>query len=119
MFNRLFGKDADPAQSRVHIVPAYDVKRWLAADEVVLIDVREVNEHQAEAIPGAINLPLSGFDPSQLPAIPAGKRLVFHCRSGVRCGTAAERALTLGYQGEIYRMDGGLFGWKAVGGATV
>lgn len=119
MFNRLFGKDASEAASRIHITPAADVKRWLEADEVVLIDVREVNEHAAEAIPGAVNLPLSSFDPAQLPAVPAGKRLVFHCRSGVRCGTAAERALALGYQGEIYRLDGGIFGWKAVGGRTV
>lgn len=119
MFNRLFGKDGADASSRVHIVSAHDVKRWMEAGDVVLIDVREANEHAAEAIPGAVNLPLSTFDPAQLPAVPAGKRLVFHCRSGVRCGTAAERALALGYAGEIFRLDGGIFGWKAVGGPTV
>lgn len=113
MFNRLFGKGAE---SHVHIVPAYEVKRWLEADEVVLIDVREANEHAAESIPGAISLPLSTFDAAQLPPVPAGKRLVFHCRSGVRCGTAADRAVRQGYEGEIYRLDGGIFGWKAVGG---
>ncbi len=118
MFNRLFGRDAEAADNRVHIVPAYDVKRWVEADEVVLIDVREVGEYQAEAIPGAVNLPLSGFDPGQLPPVPEGKRLVFHCRSGVRCGTAAERAVALGYGGDIYRLEGGIFGWKAVGGQT-
>jgi len=118
MFNRLFGRDAADYNDRVHIVPAYDVKRWLEADEVVLIDVREASEFQAEAIPGAVNLPLSSFDPAQLPPVPEGKRLVFHCRSGVRCGTAAERAMAMGYKGEIHRMDGGIFGWKAVGGAT-
>lgn len=115
MFNRLFGKGEE---SRVHIVPAYEVKRWLEADEVVLIDVREAEEHAAESIPGAISLPLSRFDAAQLPPVPAGKRLVFHCRSGVRCGTAADRAVSQGYDGEIYRLDGGIFGWKAVGGRT-
>lgn len=118
MFNRLFGKDADDAPARVHIVPAYEVKRWMEAGEVVLVDVREENEHRAEAIPGAVNLPLSGFDVGQLPPVPAGKRLVFHCRSGVRCGTAAERALAQGYGGDIFRLEGGIFGWKAVGGQT-
>lgn len=103
---------------RVHIVPAYDVKQWVAAGEVVMVDVREVSEFLAEAIPGAVNLPLSAFDPTQLPPVPEGKRLVFHCRSGVRCGTAAERAVALGYQGEIFRLEGGIFGWKAVGGET-
>ncbi|MGE5476269.1 MAG: rhodanese-like domain-containing protein [Bacteroidales bacterium] len=118
MFNRLFGKDA-AAENRIHIVRAYDVKAWLDAGEAVLVDVREAGEHAAEAIPGAINLPLSEFDPAQLPPVPAGKRLVFHCRSGVRCGTAAERAIAMGYEGEIYRLEGGIFGWKAVGGETV
>src|SRR5512145_514277 len=99
MFNRLFGKGGDAAPSRIHIVPAYDVKRWLEAGEVVLIDVREVGEYCAEAIPGSVNLPLSCFDPAQLPPVPEGKRLVFHCRSGVRCGTAAERAVAMGYDG--------------------
>jgi rhodanese-related sulfurtransferase len=119
MFNRLFGKgDADDA-GRVHIVSAAQVKEWMAADEVVLIDVREPGEHAAEAIPGALNLPLSSFDVGQLPAVPDGKRLVFHCRSGVRCGSAAEHALAQGYGGEIFRLEGGIFGWKAVGGTTV
>lgn len=103
---------------RVQIVPAYDVKRWADAGEVVMVDVREVGEYQAEAIPGAVNLPLSVFDPARLPPVPAGKRLVFHCRSGVRCGTAADRAVALGYAGQIFRMEGGIFGWKAVGGET-
>lgn len=118
MFSRLFGRAADAEDHRVHIVPAYDVKRWMEADEVVLVDVREAVEYRSEAIPGAINMPLSSFDPAELPPIPSGKRLVLHCRSGVRCGTAAERALMGGFDGEIYRMEGGIFGWKAVGGAT-
>lgn len=116
MLKGLFGKDA---AASIHIIPAQQIKSWIEADEVVLIDVREISEHVAEAIPGALNLPLSNFDPAQLPEVPAGKKLVFHCRSGVRCGTAAERARAMGYGGEIFRMDGGIFGWKAVGGATV
>lgn len=119
MFNRLFGKDSADAAARVHLVSAHEVKRWMEAGEAVLIDVREVAENQAERIPGAINLPLSSFDPAQLPAVPEGKRLVFHCRSGVRCGSAAERALAQGYEGEIHRLEGGIFGWKAAGGETV
>lgn len=123
MLKGLFGKaptSSAPGETPlIQIAPAHEVKRWVEAGEVVLIDVREANENVAEAIPGALNLPLSSFDPAQLPAVPAGKRLVFHCRSGVRCGTAAERAVAMGYGGEIFRLDGGIFGWKSVGGATV
>ncbi|MBC7951124.1 MAG: rhodanese-like domain-containing protein [Rhodospirillaceae bacterium] len=107
-------------RGQIQIVSAADIKRWVEAGDVVLIDVREVNEHAAESIPGALNLPLSSFHPSQLPAVSEGKKLVFHCRSGVRCGTAAEQAMLQGYQGgDIFRLDGGIFGWKAAGGATV
>lgn len=119
MFNRLFGKGAAENGTRVHIVPAHQVKLWVEAGEAVVIDVREPAEHAAEAIPGAVNLPLSTFDPAQLPPVPEGSKLVFHCRSGVRCGSAAERAQALGYEGEIFRLEGGIFGWKAVGGTTV
>ncbi|MCR6630595.1 MAG: rhodanese-like domain-containing protein [Magnetospirillum sp.] len=107
-----------PDLSHVHIVPPYDIKRWVEAGEAVVVDVREPDEFAAEAIPGAVNLPLSSFDPARLPPVPEGKRLVFHCRSGVRCGTAAERAVALGYEGEIFRLEGGIFGWKMVGGKT-
>lgn len=115
----LFSSAEIQMRERVRIVPPQEVKRWIEAGEAVVVDVREVEEHAAEAIPGAINLPLSSFDAEQLPAVPAGKRLVFHCRSGVRCGIAAERAVAQGYQGDIYRLDGGIFGWKFVGGKTV
>ncbi|HLO76037.1 MAG TPA: rhodanese-like domain-containing protein [Magnetospirillum sp.] len=116
MFNRRSGAGAS---AQTTIASAADVKRWLEAGEVVLIDVREANENAAESIPGARNLPLSNFDPAQLPPVPEGKRLVFHCRSGVRCGTAADKARAMGYGGDIYRLEGGILGWKAAGGITV
>lgn len=120
MLNRLFGNlFAAPSQGEnVRFVPAAEIRQWLEAGEAVVIDVRERNEHAAEAIPGALNLPLSTFDPAKLPAIPEGRKLVFHCRSGQRCGMAAARMVAAGYAGEINRMEGGLMGWRAIGGPT-
>lgn len=116
MTNRLFaalfgGGDA----SNVHMVSPATVSQWLADAQVVLIDVREVNEHAAERIKGALNMPLSSFEPAQLPAIPEGKKLVFHCRSGQRCGMAAGKMVAAGYSGEINRLEGGIMGWRAAG----
>jgi rhodanese-related sulfurtransferase len=102
----------------VTIVSAHDVKEWAASGAAVIVDVREPHEHQAEAIPGALSLPLSVFDADRLPPVPEGKKLVFHCRAGVRCGSAAEAARLQGYKGEIFRMDGGILAWKAAGGET-
>lgn len=116
MFANLFAQPAQP--ENVRVVPAAEIRQWLEAGEAVLIDVREPNEHAAEAIPGALNLPLSTFDPAKLPAIPAGKKLVIHCRSGQRCGMAAARLVAAGYTGEINRLEGGIMGWRSAGGPT-
>jgi rhodanese-related sulfurtransferase len=79
----------------------------------VLVDVRERDEYAAENIEGAINLPLSSFNPAQIPKLEPGKHLVIHCRSGVRCGTASGHLAASGWEGEIIRMRGGILGWKA------
>lgn len=119
MLNRLFGTlfPAAPQSDNVRVVDAAEIKKWLDAGEAVLIDVREPNEHAAEAIAGAVNMPLSTFDPSQV-AVPESKKLVLHCRSGARCGMAAQKLVAAGYAGEINRMSGGIFGWKSIGGPT-
>ncbi|HSV29389.1 MAG TPA: rhodanese-like domain-containing protein [Candidatus Omnitrophota bacterium] len=119
MLNRLFGNifPAAPESDNVRIVDAAEIKRWVEAGEVALFDVREPNEYAVEHIAGACNLPLSSFDPAKV-LVPEGKKLVIHCRSGARCGMAAARMVAAGYTGEINRMQGGIFGWKSVGGPT-
>lgn len=116
MMNRLFGSMFGGGQAaNVHMVSPSDVREWIAAGKAVVIDVRERDEFAAERIEGAINLPLSSFDVSQLPAVPEGAKLVFHCRSGQRCGMAAARAVASGYSAEINRMQGGIMGWRSMG----
>lgn len=119
MLNRLFGSlfPAAPESGNVRIVDAAEIKRWYESGEAVLIDVREANEYAAEHIPGACNIPLSAFDPAKIPVL-GGKKLVVHCRSGARCGMAAARLVAAGYDGEINRLQGGIFGWKAASGPT-
>ena len=99
----------------VRIADSSEILGWYQAGEVVLVDVREPDEYAAEAIPGAVNLPLSTFDPARMPSA-AGKTLVLHCRIGIRCGKAAERLLAAGWSEPLVRMDGGILAWKAAGG---
>jgi rhodanese-related sulfurtransferase len=119
MLSRLFGLSSSPANDKVHVVDPSQIRLWWEAGSIVLVDVREPDEHAAEAIAGSVNLPLSSFDPARMPKPEEGKRLVIHCRSGVRCGTATEKLLAAGWDGEIHRMQGGILGWKASGGPTV
>ncbi|QRG07481.1 rhodanese-like domain-containing protein [Xanthobacter dioxanivorans] len=95
-----------------HLSPA-EVHQGLADGTILLVDVREPNEIQAERIPGAQTLPLSRFDPAALPD-PQGKRLVFSCRSGQRSQQAAAVAQKAGLPYEEH-MKGGIIGWREAG----
>ena len=99
---------------QVFYVTPDQINQWRDSGQAVIVDVREPNEWDAAHIPDAFLMPLSTFDPAQIPD-PAGKHLVFHCRSGSRCGMAAERAVAAGYKGVIKRMEGGFLAWAAAG----
>lgn len=77
----------------------------------VLIDIREVNEHAAESIPGAMNHPLSRLAAAPPQATPV---IVFHCKSGARTKMNAP-ALAGCADAEAYILDGGIDAWKAAG----
>ena len=90
-----------------------DVARGLAEGKVLLVDVRELNETAVERYPGAAIVPLSSFDPSQLPD-PEGKQVVFACRSGRRSVTASQAAQAHGLHYDAH-LAGGILAWKAAG----
>lgn len=93
-------------------IDAATVKTWLDRGECVLIDVREAGEHARENIAGAKLVPLSSFDPAQLPAT-GGKRLVVHCLSGGRSARAHAKLAEAGI--EAVNLTGGIEAWKAAG----
>ena len=65
------------------------VKDWYDAQDILLVDVREVAEFEKEHIPGALLLPLSSFDPELFPPL-AGKRVVLYCAIGKRSEAAGK-----------------------------
>lgn len=92
---------------------AAQVKAALDAHEILLIDVREPAEFAAERIHGALNYPLSTFDPGALPDA-ADKTIVFQCGSGKRSAMAVERCQKAGHKIEAH-LAGGIMAWKAQG----
>src|ERR1700756_826017 len=102
---------------QVFYVSAAEINDWRNNGNAVIIDVREPDEWEQAHIPGAILIPLSEFRSADVPD-PGGKHLVFHCRSGRRCGLAAEIAVREGYKGVIKRMEGGFIAWDAAGFAS-
>ncbi len=82
----------------------------------VLIDVREPYEFEAERIAGALNYPLSSFDPADLPIEP-GQRVILSCAGGVRSVTALNACEAAGLDLHEH-LSGGLRAWKTAGLAT-
>jgi rhodanese-related sulfurtransferase len=84
---------------------AYD---WWQSGSAVLIDVRTDAEREwVGFVPGAVGLAWKqwpgmalnpGFDDALRAAVPAGKKALLLCRSGVRSIAAAKRACELGIE---------------------
>ena len=101
------------ADHQVHDLTPEDVAKGMAEGRYLLVDVREPNEVAAEAYPGAVVVPLSSFDPEEIPD-PHGKQVVFACRSGKRSVTASLAAQAAGLAYDKH-LAGGLLAWKAHG----
>jgi rhodanese-related sulfurtransferase len=90
-----------------------EVVQGLRAGRLVLVDVREPNETALERFPEAVLVPLSSFDPATIPD-PAGREVVFACRSGRRSVTASLAAQEQGFPYGAH-LAGGILAWKAAG----
>ncbi len=89
-------------------------KTWLDAGEAVMIDIRENEEWNQERVPGVDLLPLSAFNPAQLPAEKLGKLLIL-CRSGRRAEMLAQALSAQGFHKSPVVVAGGILAWRAEG----
>jgi rhodanese-related sulfurtransferase len=104
------GEVRDPP---VHDLTPEDVARGITEGRILLVDVRELNETVVERYPDAVIIPLSSFDPAQIPD-PQGKQVVFACRSGRRSVTASQAAQASGLPYNAH-LAGGILAWRAAG----
>ena len=101
------------ADHQVHDLTPDEVSKGIAEGRYLLVDVREPNEVAVDAYPGAVVVPLSSFDPNNIPD-PQGKTVVFACRSGKRSVTASLAAQDAGLAYDSH-LAGGMLAWKAAG----
>jgi rhodanese-related sulfurtransferase len=94
-----------------------EVQAGVTSGRILLVDVREPDEFVVGHVPGAINLPLSSFEASRLPA-PAGQRVVLICRSGRRAMAALEKVEATGRR-DVAVYVGSMNDWTARRGAIV
>lgn len=114
-------------------ISAHLAYAWWQAGDAVLVDVRTDAEREwVGFVPGAVPVAWKQwpgmamndqFDQVLKAAVPAGKKVVFLCRSGVRSIAAAKRATELGLEAynilEGFEGDpdqdahrGGVGGWR-------
>jgi sulfur-carrier protein adenylyltransferase/sulfurtransferase len=81
----------------------------------VMLDVREPDEHDQGALPGALHIPRGHLE-SQIEGRVAAKetQIVVYCAGGVRSAFAAKTLGDLGYS-NVVSMDGGFGRWKDEG----
>lgn len=102
------------SQARMTEADPKTVKKWLDADQAVIVDVRETDEVMQVRISGSVHIPLSAFDPNKLPD-PGDKKLVFLCAHGIRSVQAGTYLLGQGMIEEAVNLSGGLAAWADFG----
>ncbi len=104
------------AKQEVKLLQVHEVKMMMdKKEDVVLIDVREREEYEQGAIPGANLVPRGVLEMTIEEQIQdRTKRIVLHCAAGGRSAMAAQSLKNMGYQ-NVASMEGGFRGWAQAG----
>ena len=108
------GTVSDEAQQAVAgaTITAGELKNMLDRDEAVfLVDVREPNEYEIVSIPGAVLIPKGEFiSGAALQSLPQDKRIVLHCKTGVRSAECLAVVKSAGFADAVH-VGGGVIAW--------
>jgi adenylyltransferase/sulfurtransferase len=93
-------------------ITATELRDLLDADEPVLVvDVREPNEYEIVSIPGAVLIPKGEFlNGNALEKLPQDKRIVLHCKTGVRSAEVLAIVKNAGFADAVH-VGGGVVAW--------
>jgi rhodanese-related sulfurtransferase len=101
------------AKSRIRETTVDEVKQRLdRRDPLVLVDVREDREYDADHIPSAVHLGKGVIERDIERAYPdLDTELVLYCGGGFRSALAADNLQKMGYK-NVISMDGGIREWR-------
>lgn len=106
----------EEVKSGVRTVSLDDLKRRIdAGEELVLLDVREKDEHRGGYLPGAVHVPRGFLEmqaESKLPNKDA--TIIVYCAGGIRSAFAAKSLGELGYT-HVESANPGFVRWKDMG----
>ena len=90
------------------------VAEAIRAGTHAVVDVREPHEYAAGHLPGGVNLPLSRFNPADLPK---DRPVILTCQAGGRLARACAAARQAG-RADVVNHRGGFGGWVGGGGSV-
>ena len=102
--------DGDGMVNSYKQISQEEAAQMMEEDDVVILDVRTVEEYNEGHIPGAICIPnedIRGEKPEELPDV--DQVLLIYCRTGRRSKEAADKLFNLGYN-NVYEF-GGIVDW--------
>jgi rhodanese-related sulfurtransferase len=95
-------------------ISADELRLRLRNGEVVLLDVRPIEEYQAGHLPEAVSIPVDELE-DRLSELPADKTIVAYCR-GPYCVYADDALTLLAEQGwKVARLEEGVAEWREAG----
>jgi rhodanese-related sulfurtransferase len=117
-------KLVEAAKAEITTLDRESVEAKLAADEIVLIDIRDIRElDKMGRIPGAVHAPRGMLEFWADPASPyhrevfaTDKQLVLFCAGAWRSALAAKQLQDMGFD-NVAEMEGGFGAWKQDGRA--
>jgi adenylyltransferase/sulfurtransferase len=99
--------DAITARELAELIAA----REAGFDDFVLVDVREPGERDIVTIAGAVAIPRAAFHSGAAwQQLPFDKRVILHCRSGVRSAECLQLLRAAGHP-DASHVDGGILAW--------
>ncbi len=101
------------AKGRIREISADEIRQWQAAGKpFVLLDVREQEDFEKGAIPGAVHLSRGVLELDIDEVVPdQDKIIVAYCGGGSRSALAADTLQEMGYE-NVYSLAQGYRGWN-------
>lgn len=103
------------AKAAVREIDPARAEQEISAEKAVVLDVREPDEYEQGALPGAVHIPRGTLETSVEGRIPdKASHLVVYCAGGTRSAFAAKTLQDLGYT-DVASVVGGFNRWKDEG----